>query len=161
MMKQKEMSRYLKAITIGVGVLLLIFVSWFLPMVLKEPFGTIAGKRGYQGTCILVAVSALPALLCLIRFWGICDSISKDSSFSEENAWRLKRMSQYMLLDMILYTGFLVWYVAARWYQRLLWMMFPILLAIFISLTLTVVCAVLSHLVQRASELQKEQELTI
>ncbi len=70
-------------------------------------------------------------------------------------------MSQYMLLDMILYTGFLVWYVAARWYQRLLWMMFPILLAIFISLTLTVVCAVLSHLVQRASELQKEQELTI
>lgn len=160
-MKQTEMSRYLKAITIGVGALLLVFVCWFLPLVLKEPLEATAGERGYQAICIVIALSALPAFLCLIRFWGICDSISKDQSFSEENAWRLKRMSQYMLLDMVLYTGLLLWFFVAGWYQKVVWMLFPVLLAIFISLTLTIVCAVLSHLVQRASEMQKEQELTI
>ena len=37
LMKQTEMSGYLKVITVGVGILLLAFVFWFLPLVLKEP----------------------------------------------------------------------------------------------------------------------------
>ena len=36
-MKQTEMSGYLKVITAGVGVLLAVFLFWFLPLVLKEP----------------------------------------------------------------------------------------------------------------------------
>lgn len=160
-MKQSEMSGYLKVITLGVGVLLLVFVLWFLPLVLKETLVEIAGSSGYWGTCILIWVSAVPALLCLVRFWGICESIRQDRSFSGENARRLKWMSQYMLADMILYAGFLVWFIMAGWYKRAAWLLFPILLAIFISVTLTIVCAALSHLVQNASELQEEQELTI
>lgn len=160
-MRQTEMSGYLKVITVGVGVLLLVFVLWFLPMVLRDPFGRLVGAGGYRGTCILVGVSAVPAFLCLVRFWGICESIARDQSFSEENAWRLKRMSQYMLFDTVLYVGLLVWFFIAGWYLKVAWVFFPVLLAIFISLTLTVLCAVLSHLVQKASELQREQELTI
>ena len=41
------------------------------------------------------------------------------------------------------------------------WLIFPVLLAIFISVSLTVLCAALSHLVQKAGEIQEEQELTI
>ena len=161
LMKQTEMSGYLKMITVGVGILLLAFVFWFLPLVLKEPLTDTAGKGGYQGTCILVGISAVPALLCLVRFWGICESIRKDQSFSGENARRLKRMSQYMLADVVLYSGFLVWFFLAGWYTGAAWLIFPVLLAIFISVTLTVLCAALSHLVQSASEIQEEQELTI
>ena len=71
------------------------------------------------------------------------------------------RMSQYMLADTILYTGFLAWFFLAGWYVAAAWLIFPVLLAIFISVALTVLCAVLSHLVQKAEEIQEEQELTI
>ena len=160
-MRQMEMSGYLKAVTIGVLGILLAFVLWFLPLVLEGPLVEVAGARGYRGTCILIIVSAVPVFLCLVKFWGICDSIGRDASFSEENAWRLKRMSQYMLADMVLYVGFLLWFFWDGWYLRAAWLVFPILLAIFICVTVTVLCAALSHLVQRASEMQKEQELTI
>lgn len=160
-MKQTEMSAYLKVITLGVGVLLLAFLFWFLPLVLREPLMETAGEAGYRGTCILIWISGVPAFFCLIRFWGICESIRKDRSFSGENAWRLKRMSQYMLLDAVLYTGFLLWFFVSGWYLGASWLIFPVLLAIFISVALTVLCAALSHLVQKASEIQEEQELTI
>ena len=160
-MKQTEMSGYLKMVTAGVGVLLLIFAAWFLPLVLKEPLIAAGGVTGYRGTCVLIGVSAVPALLCLVRFWGICDSIGHDCSFSKQNAWRLKRMSQYMLADGVLYTGFLLWFFLTGWYTDAAWLLFPILLAVFISVTLTVLCAALSHLVQRASDMQEEQDLTI
>ena len=135
-MKQTEMSGYLKMITVGVGGLLLAFLFWFLPLVLKEPLIRAAGEGGYKGTCVLIWISGIPAVMCLVRFWGICESIRRDQSFSGENARRLKQMSQYMLTD-------------------------GVLLAIFISVALTVISAVLSHLVQKASEIQEEQELTI
>lgn len=160
-MKQREMSKYLKAITAGVGILLLLFVLWFLPLVLKETLTRIAGNSGYRIVCILVDISALPAVFCLVRFWGICGSIGRNQSFSRENAVRLKRMSQYMLADALLYTGLLVWFFAAGWYRQAAWLLFPVLLAVFISVTLAVLCAALSHLVRNASELQEEQELTI
>ena len=160
-MRQMEMSGYLKAVTIGVLGILLAFVLWFLPLVLEGPLVEVAGEGGYRGTCILIIVSAVPVFLCLVKFWGICDSIGRDASFSEENAWRLKRMSQYMLADMVLYVGFLLWFFWDGWYLRAAWLVFPILLAIFICVTVTVLCAALSHLVQRASEMQKEQELRI
>lgn len=160
-MKQTEMSGYLKVITVGVGVLLLAFVFWFLPLVLREPLTGTAGEAGYRGTCALIGVSAVPAVLCLVRFWEICESIRLDRPFSGENALRLKRMSQYMLTDVVLYSGFLVWFFLAGWYTGAAWLIFPVLLAIFISVTLTVLCAALSHLVQSASEIKEEQELTI
>lgn len=158
---QAEMSGYLKAITIGVGVFLLCFIFWFLPLVLQKPLMEAAGENGYQGTCALIWISAVPAAMCLIRFWGICESIRQDRSFCEANAWRLKRMSQYMLLDTALYSGFLVWFFVSGWYAGIVWLVFPILLAVFISVSLTVLCAALSHLVRKASEMQTEQDLTI
>lgn len=160
-MKQTEMSGYLKMITAGVGVLLLAFLFWFLPLVLKEPLVGAAGEGGYMGTCVLVWISGIPAFMCLVRFWGICESIRMDRSFSGENAGRLKEMSRYMLADAVLYTGFLLWFFLSGWYQGAAWLIFPVLLAIFISVALTVISAVLSHLVQKASEIQEEQELTI
>lgn len=160
-MRQTEMSGYLKVVTAGVGALLLVFIFWFLPLVLREPLMESAGESGYRGTCVLIWVSAAPALLCLVRFWEICESIRGDRSFSRENAWRLKRMSQYMLADAVLYSGFLVWFFLSGWYVRAAWLSFPVLLAIFLAAALTILCAALSHLVQKASELQEEQELTI
>lgn len=66
-----------------------------------------------------------------------------------------------MLADTLLYVGFLICFCLSGWGLQTAWLFFPILLAIFICITLSVLCAALSHLVQKASEMQEEQDLTI
>ena len=48
-------------------------------------------------------------------------------------------MSQYMLTDGVLYVGFLLWFFLSGWYVGAAWLIFPVLLAIFISVALTVI----------------------
>ena len=160
-MKQKEMAKYLKIITIGVGILLFLFVMWFLPMVLKEVLYELGGETGFWGICGLIWITAIPCFLCLLHFWGICTRIGEDQSFTFENALALKRMSFLMLADTLIYAVVLVWFCIVGWVSKAAWLVFPILLAIFICVTLSVLCAALSHLVQKASVLQNEQDLTI
>ena len=160
-MKQKEMSNYLKIVTVGVGIILAVFVLWFLPMALKETLTDAGGSAGYIITCVVIGISAIPVLMCLVRFWGICVRIGRDESFTGKNARALRSMSHYMLIDIILYTGYLAWFCAAGWAHKAAWLFFPILLAIFISVTLSVLCAAVSHLAYKAARLQEEQDLTI
>ena len=160
-MKQKEMSNYLKLITVGVGIILTAFVLWFLPMVLKETLTEVAGNMGYIMTCVIIGISAIPALGCLARFWGICVRIGKNESFTSKNARALKCMSHYMLTDVLIYTLYLVWFCISGWAHKAAWLFFPILLALFVSVTLSVLCAAVSHLAYKAAKLQEEQDLTI
>ena len=143
-MKQNEMSKYLKFITVGVGIFFLAFIFWFLPTVLKETLLKLGGENTYWGVCIFIWVTAVPCFFCLMHFWKICT-----------------RMSQYMILDALLYGGFLLWFCIVGWADAAAWLFFPILLAIFISVTLAVLCAVLSYLVHKASRMQEDQDLTI
>lgn len=160
-MSQKEMARYLKGITAGIGVLFLVFVVWFLPDTLRQVLPEIMGREFYQGICIFLWVTAVPCLVCLELFWGVCRRIGQDRSFSDENARALKQMSQWMAVDMILYAGFLAACFLAGWYRKLEIMMFAVVLILFLCVALTVVCAVLSHLIYKASKMQEEQDLTI
>lgn len=160
-MDQKEMSNFLKIITVGVSVVLLILVVWFLPSVLKELLMETAGVNGYRVVCILIGVSAVPSFLCLWKFWGICGRIGRDQSFTEENAAALKTMSRYMLAETVFYVGMVCAFCMIGWHIAAPWLLFLLFLIIFISITMTVICAVLSHLVHKASDLQKEQDLTI
>lgn len=160
-MKQTEMSKYLKLVTIGVGVLLAVLVFRFLPLVLRETMEAAAGKDGYRGVCIFLWTASLPCFLCLWQFWRVCGRIGRDQSFSGENARGMKWMSQYMLADAALFTGFLIWFCAKGWYGEAEWLLFPILLTVFACITLAVLCAALSHLVYKASRMQEDQDLTI
>lgn len=100
-MSQKEMARYLKMITVGIGILFLLFVLWFLPSSLRQILPEMMGRAFYIGSCIFILVTAVPCLICLCMFWGVCVRIGQDRSFSRENAQALKRMSQWMMVDTI------------------------------------------------------------
>lgn len=160
-MKQKEMSIYLKFITLGVSVFLLAFVVWFVPMIIKDNLTAAGGKAAYLTVCIFILITSVPCFMCLAHFWKICGRIGSDRSFTKENAISLKRMSQLMILDTILYVLFLVWYCFVDWAKPLVGLLFALLLAVFVCVTLAVVCVALSHLVHKASEIQEEQDLTI
>lgn len=161
-MRQQEMSRYLKAITIGVGILFLVFITWFLPSVFRQVIVEAQGVPGYWGACIIIWVSAVPVFLCIWKFWGVCTRIGRDESFSRANATALKQMSFLLLIDsgwyavVLLAAGIWKWYVP---YGIIL--LFGIVLILAMCISLTVLCASLSHLVYKASELQEDHELTI
>ena len=110
-MSQKEMAGYLKLITAGIGVLFLLFVLWFLPSALWQILPDLLGKTFFYGVCGFIWVTAVPCLVCLGLFWGICVRIGEDRSFSGENARALKRMSHWMMADSVLYGGFLILFV--------------------------------------------------
>ena len=160
-MSQKEMAGYLKLIAAGIGVLFLLFVLWFLPSALWQILPDLMGKTFFYGVCGFIWVTAVPCLVCLGLFWGICVRIGEDRSFSGENARALKRMSHWMMADSVLYGGFLILFFLMGWYRKTGIMIFAVVLILFLCIALTVVCAVLSHLVLKASELQEDQDLTI
>lgn len=160
-MNQKEMSRYLKFITVGSGVLFLIFVGWFFPSIIKNLILKEVGASAFWFTCGFVWITAVPCLLCLWKFWGICVRIGRDESFTRENANALKGMSRYMLVDCVLYTVLLAAACVEGWYVYSIGFMFGIIVILFICIICMIVCAALSHLVYKASQLQDDQNLTI
>lgn len=161
-MKQQEMSKYLKVITIGVAILFLIFIVWFLPSVFSQVIVEGKGVPSFWGACGIIWVSAIPVFLCIWKFWSICVRIGRDESFSKANAIALKQMSFLFLIDGAWYA--LVFFAAGiwKWYVPYgMMLLFGIFLISALCISLTVACASLSHLVYKASKLQEDHELTI
>ena len=113
-MKQTEMSKYLKIITAGTGILFLVLVVWFLPSVLKQMLAGQAGNAVYRGTCIFIWITAVPCLLCLVKFWGVCSRIGENRSFlqgkcrgaeEDEPLYPCRQCAVCSFSGSILYTG--------------------------------------------------------
>lgn len=158
-MKQNEVSGYLKGITVGVTILFGIVLAVLLPMLLWDALEE-TGML-YWGILIFFWISGIPAFGCLWKFWEICVQIGKDRSFTDENACSMRTMSHFMLIDALLFVGFLMVDVLAKWYRQSFWMLIFAILAIGVSVCLSIVCAALSHLIYKASQLQEDQDLTI
>lgn len=160
-MKQREMSVYLRLVTIVITILFLAFSGWFLPFVLKDLVLNNTGETEYRLACIFIWITAIPCLLCLWKFWGICVRIGRNQSFCRENANALKRMSHFMLVDCVLYVIVLAAACIMGWYQYSIGFLFGIVVILFICVFIAVASAALSHLVYKASQLQDDQDLTI
>lgn len=159
-MKQKEMALWLKLSTL-LAAAAGIFAVWFL---IPELLDRLLPDDSCAAIMWLPAVAfcwltALPCFACLWQFWGICTRIGEDRSFCRENAAALRRISQFLFADCVLYVivgtalGTLGWLTPGR---ALLGV--TILL---VGITLTVLSAALSHLILKASELQQDADLTI
>lgn len=89
----------------------------------------------------------------------IFKNVGEDNSFCEENMLRLKKVSRLSIIVVLMYS------CAAFWLLIVDLVNFYIFLAIFVilfaSIFVAVSSAVLSHLVNKAVELQKENDLTI
>ncbi len=159
-MKQWEMARWLKLITIiagGIGTFFcfIIIPSWSHDLM-----------PGYSGTQLLwkffvafIWITTIPCYLALWKFWGICTRIGKDCSFCQENAMALKAISRYFITDCLLY-------IIATIAAFLSGLLFPeilliVMVILFIGFALAILTAALSHLVLKASDLKQENDLTI
>ena len=66
-----------------------------------------------------------------------------------------------MLVDCMLYTVLLAGICVEKWYEYQVGLIFGVLLILFLCMAFVIICAALSHLVYKASEMQDDQDLTI
>lgn len=159
-MNQAQLAKWLKAMTIIVGLVGLLFSVYFLPTIghdLMHEYPELAFL--YWPYLIWAWVTVLPCFIALVYFWRICHEISKDNSFCRANANSLQMISRLFLMDTILFFLISVVFFLSN-------MLHPgILLASFLidiaGLSLSMIFAVLSHWVNKACDLKETNDLTI
>ena len=159
-MKQKELSRWIKGMVIVAGVIGLIFCFLVFPSIGKDIVREYPAYRIlFWPSLLFLWVSAVLVYVSLYKVMRIAGRISRDNSFCEENAVCLKYISIMALLECVLYfMAGLTLFIIGLLHPGLL---FAILLIQFAGLFIAVFTALLSHLVQKASMLKQENDLTI
>ncbi len=159
-MKQMEVSKWLKVITILTGIAGLLFFFLVMPVLAWDM------AQGYAEAAYLMWPGMIYGwgigVICyaiLYQFWKVCVEIGRDNSFSAENAHSFVIISRLMV------------FMAAVWFVGLVFLAvihclgpaFGIfmILCTFICIVVAVLAAALSHLIYKSYEMRQEQELTI
>ena len=159
-MTQISLSRWLKGILVGVGFCGGIIYFWLVPYFgksLMEAFPEFS--YCYWPWLGAIWVTAVPCCLAFCYAWGIAAEIGRDNSFSAKNARFLKHIAVLAVFD----SGY---FFVANLALLLLGMNHPgiFLVSLFIEfagVAVAVAAAALSHLVQKAADIQDENKLTI
>ena len=149
-MTQKNLSAWLNALILGVGIALPLLVFFILP--------TGIGMHRILHTAFW-CLAAIPCEIALLYSRKIAMDIRLDQSFTEKNAHRLKCISFLAAIDSayLAVGGSLRFFFGA---DPLSLLLLALVVAAF-GIVLSVAFAALSHLVLKASALQKENDLTI
>ncbi len=160
-MNQKSLAKWLKAVIICCAAVALIVFGWVIPAY-GANFASLNPEVAYcyYPWLIFSSLFSLPCFGVLFLGWKVASNISKNNSFSFENARHLKKATVLTAAD----TAF--WWVG-NWVLVFLDMnhpgvalIFAPLLAVF-GLAFAVGFAVLSHLCYKSAEMKAESDLTI
>ena len=159
-MERKELTKWLNiviAFAALTGVFLCFIVAPFLGLEMKFMYP----EFGYMfwPCLIFIWASAIPFYIALYKGWLICGEFAKDNSFCKENVQRLKDISKLALLECILYLAAMIILLVLNLLHPSILLM--TLFIIFVGISIAVVAATLSHLVEKARELKEENDLTI
>ena len=159
-MNQKSLSKWLKAIIIGVGLCGLVVYGVVVPSFgasLVADYPEFSGR--FWPWLLFLLATGVPCYAALVLGWQIASSIGQDRTFTAENARRLTWISR-------LAAGDAAFFFIGNAVLMLLGMSHPgvflgALLVAFAGVAVTVAAACLSHLVQKAAALQEQSDLTI
>ena len=158
-MNQASLSKRLKLLVLLVFLCALVVYTVALPLITAHytPFSESSTARfAWLG---MIWLTAVPLYLALAYAWQIATRIGQNRSFSRENALALRHISTLALIDTVfLLLGNVLLCLVGM--NRLTLLVFSLLFC-FLGFLLTVAAAALSHLVQRAADLQEESDLTI
>jgi Protein of unknown function (DUF3036). len=159
-MKQKELSNWLRAIVIIIGLTVLFLSVVFVPNIGRAFVEEIPEMKNMFWPCLLyVWVTVIPVLIALVLGWFIFSEIGADNSFCAANARRLKYICYLAVFDTLLY-------IASAFILAALNYLHPgvlviIMCVVFMGVAMSVAAAALSHLTKKAADLKSENELTI
>ncbi len=161
-MSQKNLAGWIKGILLGFAAFGIIFCVCAVYFGIIPLFGR---DIIYDEACmftpwmVFLLITAVPCYIFLVMGWKIAVNIENDRSFSTENASYLKKMAYLALGDTIFFfLGNIVLLFLGMSHPG---MLLGSLVIDFLGVSVSVGCAALSHLVQKASEIQAENELTI
>ncbi len=160
-MNQRSLSRWLKAVILGIGICGIVFYGGVLP---AAGLNIAAYEQGAFDYCfwpwlIFLWCSGIPCYGVLVLCWKIAGNIGRDRSFTVENA-RAFRMIAYLA------AGDGLFFFAGNIVLLFLNCSHPGIflgsqLVVFAGVAVSIAAAGLSHLVRKAASLQDENELTI
>lgn len=159
-MNQSNLSKWLKFITVVVGIMGAIVFFILLPMIGNDI--AIMNKEYafcYWPWLLFIWGMGIPCYLVLVFFWKICREIENDNSFSKKNAELLSWISRLAIIDTIIcFIGNMIFFILGMSHPSVV---IGFLFVIFAGITVAVVSAALAHLVDKASRIQEENDLTI
>ena len=160
-MKQSTLSKWLKAVILGVGICGLIVYFLVVPMMGKQIIAIEKSEFAhcYRPWLFFIWATGIPCFAALVFAWKIARNIGADRSFSMENAKYLQGIAMLAAADA-------AFFFAGNVVLLLLNMNHPgivlfSLLIVFAGVAVSVASAALSHLVEKAVDLQVESDLTI
>jgi len=162
-MSQKSLARWIKGILLGFatfGIIFCICAVYFgvIPLFGRDVFYDDKAHL-FMPWMFFLLITAIPCYIFLVMGWKIAVNIENDRSFSAENAAYLKKMAYLTLGDTIFFAlGNIVFLFLNLSHPA---MLLASLVIDFLGVSISVGCAALSHLVQKATEIQAENELTI
>ena len=158
-MNQLNLSKWLKFITIAVGVMGAVVFFIIIPEIGRELAAPLEFSNRYWPWLIFIWIMAVPCYMVLGFFWSICNQIKKNESFTEVNVRNLIWISRLAIFDSILcFLGNVLLAVLNMSHPGIL---VGFLFVIFIGVAIAIVSSALSHLVKKASMIQEENDLTI
>lgn len=159
-MSHNSLSKILKAVTVITALIGLAVCFVVIPFAGK--FGYFVDETGrniFLPWAVFLWIAAVPCFLALILCWKICSEISRDNSFSDGNAVRLKYIAILALADSIyVFIGNLVLLFL---HMNYLAEAVLLLVVVFVGIAISLIALTLSRLVSKAADMKKENELTI
>ena len=159
-MKQKGLSRWLKFILIGVGICGLLVYFIVFPsygQAIVDDYPEYANR--YWPWLLFLWGSGIPCYAVLVIGWKVATKIGLDQSFSMENASYLKWVAWLAAGDAIyFFLGNLILLFLNMSHPGVT--LFSLIIS-FGGVAVAVAAAVLSHLIQKAADMQEENELTV
>lgn len=159
-MEQKNLSKWLKCILIGVGICGLIVYTTVIPMcgiTLRTRYPEFSNR--FWPWMIFLWISGIPCFIVLVFSWKIATNIGRDQSFSNTNAKLLKWISGLSAADTgFFFIGNVLMFLFNMSHPSVIFASFVV---VFVGVAVAVVSAVLSHLVQKAAQLQEQSDWTI
>jgi len=159
-MKQKALSAWLKGIILGLAVCGLIACAVIIPACGKSLVASYPEfSNRYWPWLFFIWLACVPCFAALGLGWRIAGRIGMDRSFTQKNADALKWIAWLAAGD----AGFIF---AGNILFVLLDLSHPgvalfSLMIVFVGVAIAIAAAALSHLTQKAAQLQEQSDLTI
>lgn len=159
-MKQKEVARWLKVIVVVTCLIGMAACCWVAPM-LGLNFALVNPdlKWLFWPCLIFIWISAIPFYWILVIGWRLCSAIERDDFFSDYSARCFKHISLLALIECPLYLAGMIALFAIQLLHPSIFMGMG--LVVFIGLAIALIAAALSHLIQKAADMKKENDLTV
>ena len=158
-MEQKELSAALKGIILLCLAAMAALCGFILPVRFAQT-AFVGAEQLLWPYRVSLWLICLPVLAVLVLVWRMAGRIGANNSFCVENAQALKWICLLAFGDTVLYLiRALVFLLATPALPSIL--ILPVIGVLLIGVAISVVSAVLSHLIQKAAELKADQNLTI